>query len=113
MVEPVAFLWIVQRAGYVHPHAAVFLLKVVWEKGIRHEMEPMKAHAETPGKVVLQSHQRGCVRDHARETCGCQAPGEESAGEIARASRIGHRGIPRYRACYCAELSGGGSPGGN
>ena len=42
-------------------------------------MEPTKAHAGTPGNVVLQSHQREFVRDHARETYGCQAPEEESA----------------------------------
>jgi hypothetical protein len=58
-------------------------------------MEPMKAPAGTPDQVVLQSHQRGFVRDHARDTCGYQAPGESRVklqGQVALVT-LASRGI--------------------
>jgi hypothetical protein len=58
---------IVQYTRHVDPDAVIFVLKIVREKGIGHEMEPMKTHAGLLARWYYYHASIGALKNHARE----------------------------------------------
>ena len=47
VVELMPFFGVEEVAWHIHPHTAIFLREIIWQKAIGHQMEPVKVQCHT------------------------------------------------------------------
>jgi hypothetical protein len=94
VIDPVAFFRLVQVTGNINPHAAVLLLKILWQVRAGHEMEPAHFHEyySCMSTSLVLGHAHGgpdCTSvkpmlQHKVHAGGCQPGGAIEERGIAR-----------------------------
>src|SRR5262245_57593036 len=87
VVELMPLFGVEEMARYIHPHAAIFLRKILWQEAIRHQMKPVEVHHQTSCMSAL-SWVSGDAQHHLR----CPAAHMLSRGKPDAAHRL-HVGL--------------------